>query len=274
METNVEKPNPALERQKVLSLLDASIERRSRIGAELNAAPTEQMAMLESDFADASEEVAQNYELYMNGLPRPAISRCPYSGKVFHMSIDTFGLDGPWWNCRVSARPVEDWLPTVFAVTGAVAFMAEVPRTPFVCKPGPGLPYVVPRLLVDPEIRAVVSALRIGDIDAYVTVYFSEDPPLDIARANTWGMDHYLAEDEFGEGYVARIYDHDIDFDYDLEFYIRTGRLMWIAPGDDLLTLRSVVDGCPYIGMSGRQYPVGILDGKMWNSLTAEAQET
>jgi hypothetical protein len=32
-----------------------------------------------------------------------------------------------------------------------------------------------------------------------------------------------------------------------------------------------VIDGCPYVGMNGRRYPVGILDGKMWNCLISKS---
>jgi hypothetical protein len=257
----------AQERQAIMASLDVSIELRRRIADQLNAAGDGDTA-LAKEFADAVRGVEADYERYESGLPRVAISRCPFSGGVVSMAMDTFGLDGPWWNSQVPARPVEDLARTVFAVTGAVAFGTQVPITPFVCKPGPGAPYVVPRLLVYPEIKAVVSSLRIGAMQAYAILYFSEDPPLDVYRVNTWGLDRYRATTAFGEGYSAQIFESEIDFDYDLEFYVRTGRLLWIAPGDEGLMLRSVVTDCPYIGLEGRRYPVGILDGKMWNCMS------
>jgi hypothetical protein len=262
----------AQERQAIIAALDASIELRSRIADQLNAA-IEGDTTFDRKFAAANERMMEAYKRYEDGLPRPVISRCPFSGSVFRMAIDTFGLDGPWWNNQVPARPVEELPQTVFAITGAVALETQVPRTPFICKPGPGVPYVVPRLLVHPEIKAVVSALQIGQHDAYAIVYFAERPPLDIFRANIWGLDQYPAVTEYGERYSGQIFESDIDVDCDLAIYIRTGRLFWIAPGDESLTLRSVMTSCPYIGLAGRRYPVGILDGKMWNSLAREHAE-
>jgi hypothetical protein len=102
------------------------------------------------------------------------------------------------------------------------------PQTPFLCKPGPGAPFVVPRLLVNPAIKAVVSTIQVGDVTAWPVLYFSEDTPYDLIRINDWGSDSYIAETVHGEGYSWQTYDYFIDYDFDLEFYISTGRLLWI----------------------------------------------
>ena len=39
-----------------------------------------------------------------------------------------------------------------------------------------------------------------------------------------------------------------------------------IAPGDATPTLRSGILGCPFIGIAGRSYPVGLVDGAIWDS--------
>ena len=67
--------------------------------------------------------------------------------------------------------------------------------------------------------------------------------------------------------------DDPADFDYDLELYIRTGRLLWIAPGDETLTLRSTVEGCPFLGLPGMRHPVGLRDGVIWDSLVILPEE-
>jgi hypothetical protein len=268
------RPFSQAERKEIISSLDAAIARRDAVAERLNAAHEDRREEIAAELVAAQREVTALYQRYERGLPRPALSRCPFTGDVVRLAIDTFGLDGPWWNYEVPARPIEPLPPTLFAVTGSVAFGEPVPATPFVCRPGPAVPFVVPRMLVHPEIRAVVSQLRIGTLDAYAVLYFSADPPLDIARANDWGLDRYLAEDAAGAGYGLRVIDDERDFDCDLAFYIRSGRQMWIAPGDETLTLRSVITGCPYLDLPGRRHPVAIFDRRQWDTYAVPASET
>ena len=260
----------AQERRTAIEAIDAALQQRRAMSDSINAAGSDATPP-DQGFAAANAAVVAAYARYEDGLPRPAISRCPFSGSLVTMAIDTRGLDGPWWNAEVPARPVEALPPTAFAVTGAVAFDEPAPQTPFVCLPGPGVPYVVPRLLARPEIKAVLSSLRIGDLDAYAILYFADPTPPDILRVNTWGLDRYSAESVNGRAYSGQVFDTEIDFDFELEFYMRTGRLLWIAPGDDTLSLRAVTGNCPYLGLQGRRYPVGIFEGKIWSTLVDQA---
>jgi hypothetical protein len=244
-----------------------------RISAECNAAADDEASVMLEHLDEAHRRAMDLYAAYQDELPRPAVSRCPFSGRVVHLPIDTFGLDGPWWDHERPARPIEEQVETVFAVTGAVHIDGEPPVTPFLCKPGPGAPYVAPRLFASPAVKAVVSSLLAGPYMAYPVIYFAEDTPWDLARINTWGLDHYSAELPHGEGYSVSIPDDPRDFDFDLEFYIRSGRLLWIAPGDGTLTLRATIEGCPYIGLPGIQHPVGLRDGVMWDSLVTLPDE-
>ncbi|MBC8461670.1 MAG: hypothetical protein H8D67_27165 [Deltaproteobacteria bacterium] len=266
------KPFSADERRTLIKSLFAAIDEMDSLAEKYNRAEEDKAVSLEKKLDAAHKHVRELYDQYETGLPRPALSRCPFTGIPVHLAIDTYGLDGPWWNYGVPARPIEELPATVFAITGAVNFLDRPPKTNFLCKPGPGVPYVVPRLLVNPQITAVLSTVKIGKYDAYPVFYFAEDIPYDIARINTWGMDHYSAETASGEGYHLHIYDYPIDSDFDLEHYIRSGRLLWIAPGDETLTLNSITGHCPYLGMKGRQYPVGIRDGQMWSCLLDEPE--
>jgi len=258
--------------ETVRELLEA-IKAMDRITAECNAAPDEDAPAILEGLDEAHRRVMALYDAYQDGLPWPAISRCPFSGRVIRQPIDTFGLDGPWWDHERPARPIVDQTDTLFAVTGAVHIEGEPPVTPFLCKPGPGAPYVAPRLFASPEVRAVVSSLLVGRHIAYPVIYFAQDTPWDLARINTWGLDHYSAELPHGEGYSVSVADDPRDFDFDLEFYIRSGRLLWIAPGDETLTLRSTVEACPYLGLPGSRRPVGLRDGVMWDSLVILPEE-
>lgn len=257
----------ATRRSTLIEAIAEAVRARDAVAGDLNLAGDENRESLARKFNGVQNELMALFYDYEDSLANVALSRCPFTGDLMHYRMDTEGLDGPWWNNEVPARPPEETGDTVFAVTGSVRLPEDPPHLPFRCKPGPAVPYVVPRLLVHSEIKAVVSTIKIGELAAYPVVYFSEDPPHDIARINTWGLDHYVAEKPGGEGYSVAIPDFPVDFEPSLEFYIESGRLLWIAPGDETMTLRSTVADCPYVGMTGRQYPVGLEAGKIWNSL-------
>lgn len=264
------KAMTAAQRREIIEAIDRALFARDKAADAYAKAKGDKKKDLAGKLVKAQKKLLGAYKKYQDGLPRVAISRCPFTGETIHYAIDTFGLNGPWWNYEVPIRPVDETGPTVFAITGAVQIKGTTPKLPFMCKPGPEVPYVVPRLLVDSRVKAVVYKIKVGGYDAYPVVYFSEDTPFDLARINSWGLDYYMAEFPTGEGYSVTVPDLPIDFEPELEFYIRTGRLLWISPDDDDLTLRSTVEDCPYIGIEGRQYPVGLLDGKIWNSLVEQ----
>lgn len=217
-------------------------------------------------------QVTQLIREYEERIPSEQLSRCPFTGEELILAIDNFGLDGPWWEAENSARPVDRNTPSLFAYSGAIRLDDAVPHTPFLCKPGPEIPFVTPRILAEPAIKAVLSSVSIGDYPGYLVAYFSDNIPFDIQRVNSWGLNYYAAEDALGRGYRDKTFDMAKEYDFELEPWIRAGKLLWIAPGDDNLMLRSTVARCPYLQLYGRQYPVGILEGEIWNSLIDELE--
>jgi hypothetical protein len=237
--------------------------------------PEHERGLKSEESDDLEKKLMKYYRLYEELLPTQTLSRCPFSGEKVNMAIDTMGLDGYWWNYDDPVRPDKNFPETVFAFTGAVGIKEKIPVTPFLCKPGPGIPFVVPRLLVEPNVKAVISSIEIDGMQAWPIFYFAQPTPYDIVRINDWGQDYYVAEHENGEGYVMQTRDYYIDYDFDLEFYIRRGSLLWIKPNDPSFLLRSTVEDCPYLGLEGRNYPVALYGGKIWNSLIdAEALES
>ncbi len=222
---------------------------------------------LQVKFEMINKKLQKYYSQYEAGLPRYFLSRCPFTGVPIQLSIDTMGIDGLWWDYEAAVRPIEVLPLSVFAFTGAINIKSEIPKVPFLCKPGPGVPFVIPRLLINPEIKAVISTIKIGNITAWPIFYFAENIPSNLIRINDWGRDYYMAETVNYEGYAMQTYDYYIDYDFNLEFYIRTGRLLWIEPNDDEMKLNSTVSDCPYIGLKGNQYPIALYNGEMWNSL-------
>ncbi|MEI7926810.1 MAG: hypothetical protein WCI61_11580, partial [Chloroflexota bacterium] len=101
-------------------------------------------------------------EAYLDALPRVDLARCPFTGATATIAIDTYGLDGPWWNYLAALRPVEARPPTLVAFTGALRLADRVERTRHLVKMGPGVPYVLPRLMAVDGMRAVIRAVGVG----------------------------------------------------------------------------------------------------------------
>ena len=204
----------------------------------------------------ASTELEEVEKQYTEGLAVKMISRCPFSDEPLSLSIDTFGLDGPWWDADQAVRAFEEEIKTFFALTGCVTIGDEAPEAPFSIKPGPAIPWVSPRLLEDENIIAVLSHIKIGIYDAYPIVYYSKDKTEEIERINTWGTNDYLAEDIDGLAIMGSTFDDEEEFDFDIASWIEKGKLKWIAIDDDSLELHDTIDDCPYLDLSGYRYPV------------------
>lgn len=201
---------------------------------------------------------------YVAGVPVVALSRCPFTGEVMHHSLDHYGLDGLWWDYLAPARPEEQLPATYFAVTGAVRLGSDVRNTPFLCKPGPEVPFVLPRLLQHPSMVAVLFSLPVGGHQGYAIAYFADPMPWDLPRVNSWGANEYRFVDQEGvTGWDAQPEKLE-EFDFELEPWLTAGRLRWIAPGDQSMTIREGVQGCPYLGLKGRRTVTRIQHGKVW----------
>ena len=206
---------------------------------------------------DEARAVAAEYEA---ATPIVALSRCPFTGEVFETSLDLFGIDGLWWIYDRDIRPHVDTIGTLFAFTGALVIDGPVADVPTLAMVGPGRPFVVPRILDHPALRAVVSSVLIGEHVGFPIVYFAQPIPADLERVDDWGHSIHYFTDGAGNPTSAHATEYDPDKDFDLAPWIERGKLSWIDAGDLDLTLRSDVQACPYLGLdgpTGRQYIEG-----------------
>ncbi|MDT0270201.1 hypothetical protein RM844_28415 [Streptomyces sp. DSM 44915] len=188
---------------------------------------------------------------YRAWLPEVPVARCPASGRLVTWPLDQVDLDGPWWNVdapvrRLPAEPPAAWL----AMTGALRLdRSALAVAPFRARPGPGVPYVLPRLLGLPGVRAVLGQLAVGPHTAWVTSYFGSVPP-GTELADLWGQDSYpVWRHGRWQGWAAAGFRAE-DNDHDLLPWLRRGKLWWIAPGDRSWTPRQGLD-CPFLGLPG-----------------------
>jgi hypothetical protein len=200
-------------------------------------------------------------QMYAARTPIVPLSRCPYTGLEVHYPIDTFGLDGLWWDYDDPVRPKRKLPPTVFALTGAIAPSDSVEFTPNIVSPGPSSPYVIPRLLAEDGTTAVLSSLKIGPHQAYAIVYFGFPAQPERPVVNEWGRQDWLIQMADPPGWDAMpLLIKDCDFD--LRPWIEGERLLWIAPEDEQLTLHLGVNECPYMDLDGRRELLHIFQGR------------
>lgn len=260
------RPNFAVEsplgaRTRALLALRGLRAERDRVteyvaDAEIAADALAEARAYERAVREALDEAVQ---AYWAALPRVPIARDPISGEVVTFAIDTEGIDGAWWDYHAALRPPDARPETVLAVTGALRFAVAPEWTAHLVKPGPGAPYVLPRLLDSEGVQAVVRAVMVGRHAGWTVTYFARPRPADTQGANDWGADCYPV----GGGWDTVPEDDDAR-DFDLAPWIERGRLAWIAPGDAALTLRREVAGCPYLGIAGTREVQRVQEGVLW----------
>jgi hypothetical protein len=60
------------------------------------------------------------------------------------------------------------------------------------------------------------------------------------------------------------------DYDFDLLPWINGGKLLWIAPDDDSLAIKSD-PACPYLNLSGNRFCQVVSEGQVWEDHLFEA---
>lgn len=189
---------------------------------------------------------------YADRLPRLVLSRCPFTGEPLKRSFDPFGLDGPWWHVLNDVVFDEPRAPEGFQVLlGAVNFQGRQPEEVVTeVRPGPGVPFVVPRLLELPDMRAVISKIELatGDI-AYPVAYYSTAEIEPILLHQPWcRKDYWFPTDSGDAGWSIA---NDL-FDFDLAPYLADGRLWWTDLADPEGGVLGKNDGkCPFVDLPG-----------------------
>jgi hypothetical protein len=209
-------------------------------------------------------EINSIVEEYRQGTPIVSLSRCPFTGEVFETSLDIHGIDGPWWAYEYEFRPYVEPPSTFFAWTGAMQLDGPIPDWSLKTMIGPAVPFVLPRILEHPDVRAVVSSVLVGEHVGFPIVYFADPIPLDLERVDDWGHRGHLVERPGGGPAYLHAVQSDTEHDHDLATWIERGKLAWIEPGDLQLTLRHEVAGCPFVGLPGERRRQYVQEGTTW----------
>lgn len=220
------------------------------------------------DGCDLKDRKDAVFGRYLALLPEVTLARSLGTGKVVRWRIDTVGLDGWYWDYWMAERDYPEPMPRDWvAMSGAMRLAEPVENTPFQVVPGPGVPFVVPRLLKMANSRAVITEVPVGAHTGWAITYFGYNPkyPTNVELVNEWGKSTYHVYDDRGvwdNGWYESI-EHISDNNYDLARWLRSGRLLWIAPGDESAILHEGTHGCPYLDLPGERRIAYIQDGKV-----------
>ncbi|MFH1180581.1 MAG: hypothetical protein V1710_09480 [Candidatus Bathyarchaeota archaeon] len=276
-------PFTAEEHKEFLSIYDELHEKSLDLDYQIIIAQGEAPDKLVKELDVLREKLSDMRDQYRMNVPIMPLSRCPYTNQVVYHSIDHYGLDGLWWNNEVPIRPVEVLPSSFFMVNGAVK-LGRVEKTSFLVKPGPEVPYVVSEILLNPQFKAVISRIRVGNHVAYPIFYFIEDWSKAMEPMNNWGANYWsfldadmkLGYNEYDVLWAEKEPDYsdepvsdegserlEYTFDFDLSKWIREGKLLWIAPDDSTLSLKTGTSGCPFLNLEGSQAFSVLFDGEL-----------
>ena len=187
-------PERTCKQQKVAAVRerDEILAEGERFRAELrkwNWAELRRESVDEAAMALARRRIIKLLDEYVAWLPEVPVSRCPDSGDIVLWRLDNVDLNGWFWEydnpARRPTKPPVSWL----AMTGALRIAGPVASAPFIADPGPETPFVIPRILDKPGVRAVVAQLPIGPHVGWPITYFGPRPG--VTLVNEWGANTY-----------------------------------------------------------------------------------
>lgn len=108
---------------------------------------------------------------YTKSLSVVAVARCPDTGVLAQCPIDTGDFGGWFWDYDNPWREYAPMPSTWLTMCGAVRLHEPIAFAKFWCQPGPGVPYVIPRILSGEGVRAVINQLSVGTHTAWTISY-------------------------------------------------------------------------------------------------------
>ena len=213
-------------------------------------------------YSEISKKLTEISHKYLRMTPVIPISRCPFTGEVVYYSIDHYGIDGPWWDYTKPLRGLSN-VPTSFhTITGSMK-LGTPEKTEHQIRPGPEKPYLIKQLIESEGVKAVISSIDVGNHKGHVVVYFKEEVDTPVEPSKLWGQNIWESVDRFGSRVYLEPDESDFSYIFKLNDWVQKGKLLWVQPGDKEFTLRTGVNGCPYIGLDGDERFQIIIDGEL-----------
>lgn len=240
---------------------------RARLTTEGNQLRAQAQAYYDDDRVEEAfplwDRVQEINRRFRELLPEVMVARCPHSGESVRWPIDTLGLDSWFWEYESTIRRTPSSRPpTWLAMTGAMRLADPVEHPPFTVVPGPEVPFVVPRILRSPGVQAVIAEVRVGAHTGWTISYFGPEPD-NVPLVNLWGTNKYPVYRPGEQSGWASEHPKVSEYDFKLTPWLRSGALLWIAPGDEAATLREGPAGCPFVDLPGRRKIAIVANGKI-----------
>lgn len=230
------------------------------------------------------EEDAKAFSEYLRRQPYVVVSRCPYCDTLIWQCVGVFSLINEFWfnessDGRSSVLQESRRCPHLFCVDGALNLNEHQPAEahPPVTKVtndriwmGAEVPFVKPRVLNLPTMVAVIHSFPVAEkYTAYPVVYFAEQQPKLSEFCMGWGKTEYVGhtgQHGPGGGAVVMIGKRSDSQEYELENWVRQGKLFWLGLEDeDYPLIRGPVEAFPYNNLSGRRHPYYIKEGQVYD---------
>ena len=205
---------------------------------------------LENDRHAILKKVERTIDEYWGWIPMISLSRCPFCNAELRHPFDPVDLNGFWWMDRTQ-RPCEE--PETCGhfnlLLGAVNLNGLPPQGgPFECRPGPDVPYVIPRILEMTTMLAVISSIAMHcGYTAYPVAYYSQILPASGSLTQTWAQAEYYFTLENGTTGWNVVFD---SYDFDLRPWLQAGKIRWIQ-GGRLNPEVAKPEACPFLDVKG-----------------------
>ncbi|MBZ0165330.1 MAG: hypothetical protein K8I00_00885, partial [Candidatus Omnitrophica bacterium] len=162
---------------------------------------------------------------YWHWLPEVLLSRCPICNGDFRVKFDPIDFHGFWWRVGIQRNEQEpNCCPHFCLLTGAVDRKGKEHKDGlFPIETGPEKPFVIPRVLGNPEMTAVWTSFdMLCGYTAHPIVYFSGQPTSATPSKRAWGKNTRLTLEE-----AKKSWDISVDeYDFELEPWIEQGKLI------------------------------------------------
>jgi len=214
-------------------------------------------AVLEVEINKLKLILKENKKEYYESLQEVVFSVCPYTGEPLIGSFDPIGLDGLWWMEFTRNPGGLIKRPTHFRLLrGAVNLQGKTPvGVRHKAMVGPGIPYVIPRILRLPTMKMVISqrTMENGYL-VYPLAYFSVEAPAPGQLTSSWlEKDVYYYHDAQGKSAWRVANDA---WDFDIANWIQQDKIRWIMPGESVLAPASThPEDCPFVTLDGVKFP-------------------
>ena len=229
---------------------------------------------LDAEETQLHEARKANLADYARVIPRMPLSICPFCERPLIKAFDPVGLEGFWWMDRTAGFYDNESVCGHFRLLrGALNLEGYSPQGgTYDARPGPEVPYVIPRILQMERMMLVISSIRMDcGYTAYPLAYFSVvDYPAGSMTAE-WRRQEYDVQDPSGRWKFSIPQD---PWDFDLDAWIRQGRVRWILPHEDNLAAPSLrPTDCPYLDLKGSKLPSVICEDRAVTEAVPDGQE-